>query len=215
MALDMFINMGDKIKGESRDKVQGPKGDIDILAWSWGMSQSGTTHTGGGGGAGKANFQDISFTKWVDLSSAKLALACCNGKHYPEATLTVRKAGENPLEYLVITLSEVMITSYQTGGSGGEDRLTENVTLNFAKVKFDYKKQAATMLQWRAITACARLACPEALYGVAYTPDEVEATEDRPARPSVAQVIAEQVPHEPAALLDEAEVARLQGEGGE
>ena len=23
----------------------------------------------------------------------------------------------------------------QTGGSGGEDRLTENVTLNFAKVK--------------------------------------------------------------------------------
>lgn len=45
----------------------------------------------------------------------------------------------------------------------------------------NYKKQPGTMLQWRAITAVARLACPEALYGVTYTPDEVEGIEDRPA----------------------------------
>jgi type VI secretion system secreted protein Hcp len=31
----------------------------------------------------------------------------------------------------------------QTGGSGGEDRLTENVTLNFAKFKYEYKVQTA------------------------------------------------------------------------
>lgn len=37
----------------------------------------------------------------------------------------------------------------------------------------NYRKQPGTMLQWRAITAVARLACPEALYGVSYTPDEV------------------------------------------
>ena len=37
----------------------------------------------------------------------------------------------------------------------------------------NYRKQPGTMLQWRAITAVARLACPEALYGVAYTPDEM------------------------------------------
>ena len=47
----------------------------------------------------------------------------------------------------------------------------------------NYKKQPSTMLQWRAITAVARLACPEALYGVAHTPDELveSAGPERPA----------------------------------
>ena len=144
MALDMFINMGDKIKGESRDKVQGPKGDIDVLAWSWGMSQSGTTHTGGGGGAGKASFQDISFTKYIDSASTALMFALSRGTHIPTVKLLVRKAGEGQIKYLLITMEEVLITSISTGGSGGEDRLTENVTLNFAKVAFAYTPQSAT-----------------------------------------------------------------------
>jgi type VI secretion system secreted protein Hcp len=141
MAMDMFIKIGD-LKGESRDKTH--KEEIDVLAWSWGISNSGSAHTGGGAGAGKCNVQDLSFTKWLDKSSPDLMLACCNGKHYPSATLTVRKAGEKPLEYLIITLSECLITSVSTGGSGGEDRLTENVTINFAKVKVDYKEQTPT-----------------------------------------------------------------------
>ena len=53
----------------------------------------------------------------------------------------MRKAGDTPLEYLTINLTEVMVTSVSTGGSGGEDRLTENVTLNFSKVKVEYKEQ--------------------------------------------------------------------------
>ena len=141
MALDMFINMGANIKGESRDKAQGPKGDVDILAWSWGMSQSGTTHMGGGGGAGKANFQDLSFTKYVDSASSALMVALAKGSHIPEVKLLVRKAGEGQQKYIHITLKEVLVTSVSTGGSGGEDRLTENVTLNFAQVKFDYTPQ--------------------------------------------------------------------------
>jgi type VI secretion system secreted protein Hcp len=71
-------------------------------------------------------------------------LSCCNGKHYDSATLVCRKAGEKPLEYLTITMTEVMVTAVSTGGSGGEDRLTENVTLNFAKVKVDYVEQTPT-----------------------------------------------------------------------
>ena len=141
MALDMFINMGANIKGESRDKVQGPKGDVDILAWSWGMSQSGTTHMGGGGGAGKANFQDLSFTKYVDSASSALMVALAKGSHIPEVKLLVRKAGEGQQKYIHITLKEVLVSSVSTGGSGGEDRLTESVTLNFAQVKFDYTPQ--------------------------------------------------------------------------
>ncbi len=141
MALDMFINMGANIKGESRDKVQGPKGDIDILSWTWGMSQSGTTHTGGGGGAGKANFQDLSFTKYVDSASNALMSALAKGSHIAEVKLMVRKAGEGQQKYIHITMKEVIVTSVATGGSGGEDRLTENVTLNFGEVKFDYTPQ--------------------------------------------------------------------------
>ena len=141
MAMDMYIKIG-TLKGESRDKAHA--GEIDVLAWSWGMSNSGSAHMGGGAGAGKVNVQDLSFTKYIDKASPDLMLACCNGKHYDTALLTVRKAGEKPLEYLKITMTELMVTSVSTGGSGGEDRLTENVTLNFAAVKVDYIEQTAT-----------------------------------------------------------------------
>lgn len=140
MAVDMFCKIGD-IAGESTDKVHA--GKHDVLAWSWGLSNSGTTHAGGGGGSGKCHAQDLSFTKWVDAGSNALLLACSNGQHYDKANLIVRKAGGKgaPIEYIKIEMTEVMITSVSTGGSGGEDRLTENVTLNFAKVKFEYTPQ--------------------------------------------------------------------------
>jgi len=138
MAVDMFIKIGD-LKGEAKDK--GHAGEIDVLAWSWGASNSGNAHMGGGQGAGKVNVQDLSFTKYIDKSTPDLMLFCCNGKHIPEAKLTVRKAGETPLEYLTITMNDLIVTSVSTGGSGGEDRLTENVTLNFAKVKVNYVEQ--------------------------------------------------------------------------
>ena len=139
MAVDMFIKIGD-VKGEARDKAH--VDEIDVLAWSWGMAQSGSMHMGGGGGAGKVNINDLSFTKYVDKASPNLMMACSGGKHYPEAKLTVRKAGgDSQVEYLVITLKEVLVSSLNTGGSGGEDRLTENVSLNFAQVLVDYQPQ--------------------------------------------------------------------------
>lgn len=141
MAVDFFMNMGDKIKGETQDKAQSKNNDIDVLAWSWGMSQSGTTHTGGGGGAGKVNVQDLSFTKYIDSASHALELACANGTHIPKCVLLCRKAGGTQQKYFEITMEEVMVTSVSMGGSGGQDRLTENVTLNFAKFATEYFKQ--------------------------------------------------------------------------
>jgi type VI secretion system secreted protein Hcp len=138
MAMDMFIKIKG-VTGESKDAKH--KNEIDVLAWSWGMSNSGSAHVGGGAGAGKVNVQDLSFTKYIDFSSTALALSCCSGKHFDDAVLVVRKAGDKPLEYLKITMEEVLVTAVSTGGSGGEDRLTENVTLNFAKVKVEYQKQ--------------------------------------------------------------------------
>jgi type VI secretion system secreted protein Hcp len=141
MAVDAFLKI-DGVKGES--VIKGHAGEIDILSWSWGMSQSGTTHAGTGGGAGKVNVQDLSFTHFVDSSTPNIIQACCSGKHFGEAIITLRKAGEKPLEYIVITMTDVIITSVSTGGSQGEERVTENVTLNFAKYKYGYQPQDKT-----------------------------------------------------------------------
>src|SRR5215813_15294622 len=98
MAMDMFIKIGD-LKGESKDNSP-HKSDIDVLAWSWGMSNSGSAHVGGGAGAGKVNVQDLSLTKYIDLSSPDLMLSSCSGKLIKKGQLTVRKAsGTTPLEY--------------------------------------------------------------------------------------------------------------------
>jgi type VI secretion system secreted protein Hcp len=138
MAVDMFIKIGD-VKGEARDKSH--KDEIDVLAWSWGASNSGSMHVGGGGGSGKANVQDISLTKWMDKASPFLLKAVCDGQHFPKATLVVRKAGQTPLEYMTIIMTKVLISSLSTGGSGGEDRLTENITLNFEEFEIKYVPQ--------------------------------------------------------------------------
>ena len=138
MASDMFIKIAG-VTGEAKDKTHAD--EIDVLAWSWGMSQSGSFHVGGGGGSGKVSMQDLSFTKYVDTASTPLMLKCCKGEHIDDATLTVRKSGGDPVEYLVIKLTKVLVSSVSTGGSGGEDKLTENVTLNFAHCEVKYQKQ--------------------------------------------------------------------------
>lgn len=138
MAVDMFLNLGKTIAGETQDSAQKAAGDIDVLAWSWGASNAGSFHAGGGGGSGKANFQDISITKYLDKASPAILIALAKGSHIPTATLLVRKAGEGQQKYLEVTMNKVLVTSVSTGGSGGEDRLTENVTLNFAEMKFEY-----------------------------------------------------------------------------
>ncbi len=138
MAVDMFLKL-EGLKGESADDKH--KEEIDVLAWSWGASQSGTMHTGGGAGAGKANFQDVSVTKWVDKSSHALLKAVAVGQHVKSALLTVRKAGEKPLEYIKLTMKDCLISSISTGGSGGEDRLTENISINFGNFAYEYTPQ--------------------------------------------------------------------------
>ena len=141
MPADMFLKI-DSIPGESQDKKH-PK-EIDVLAYGWGASQSGSFHEGGGGGAGKASFQNFNFTKQIDASSTKLLKAVAKGQHIKEAVFTVRKAGgEQPVEYLTITMKEVMVTSYGLTGSKGDDIVNESVSLNFAKIEFEYKPQTA------------------------------------------------------------------------
>ena len=140
MAVDMFMKI-DSVKGESKDDKH--KDEIDILAWSWGMSQSGSGSMGGGSSSGKVNVQDMSLTKYVDKASPVLMQNCCTGKAFKEALLVVRKAGGDggQQEYMKIKMTDVLISNVSTGGSGGEDRLTENVSLNFKTVEVAYSPQ--------------------------------------------------------------------------
>src|SRR5215468_1333554 len=138
MAVDMFLKLNG-VDGESKDKIH--KKEIDVLSWSWGMANSGTAHVGGGAGAGKVSVQDLALCKYVDSSSPKLMLACCSGTHYADALLTVRKAGGTPVEYIKVKMEKVFITGITSGGTSGDDRLTENVILNFGKVNVDYTPQ--------------------------------------------------------------------------
>jgi len=141
MANDMFLKLGD-IKGESRDQQH--KDEIDVNTLRWTMSQSGSMHTGSGGGAGKVSIGNLSIGKFMDKSSPNLMAACSSGKHYPEATLSVRKAGgSNPLEYVVFKLKEVMVSSYDTEGEPADDILREVISLNFARVEVSYQPQNA------------------------------------------------------------------------
>jgi type VI secretion system secreted protein Hcp len=141
MAVDMFLKI-EGLDGESADDKH--KNEIDVLAFSWGMTQSGSMHVAGGGGSGKVNVQDLSVTKWLDKASTVLMQKCCTGKHFTKATLVARKAGDKPVEYYKVTMEEVIVTSVSTGASGGEDMQTESISLNFAKVKVEYTPQQST-----------------------------------------------------------------------
>ena len=142
MAVDMFLKLEPNCDGESKD--DGHPDEIDVLAFSWGMTQSGSMHLSGGGGSGKVNVQDMSITKYLDKATTVLMQKCCSGKHFDKATLICRKAGDTPVEYMKVTMEEVLVSSVSEGGGGGEDRQTENISLNFAKVKVEYEAQDST-----------------------------------------------------------------------
>ena len=139
MAADIFAKLGD-IKGESIDDKH--KDEIEIMSYSWGVSNAGSMGYGTGGGEGKATFHDLSFTHKIDKASPVLMQACATGVHLKEATITHRKAGKGQQEFLVIKMNDVIVTSVQHGGSGA-DGSSENVSIAFAKVNVEYKPQKA------------------------------------------------------------------------
>ncbi len=136
MAVDVFLKLGD-IKGESKDSKH--PNEIDVLSYSWGMTQTGTMAYGGGGGAGKVSIQDMTITHSFDKASAVMMMACATGEHIKEGTLVARKAGKGQQEYLIIKMNDILITGVQSSGSS--ENPVESVSMNFAKVSVEYKPQ--------------------------------------------------------------------------
>ena len=138
MAASIFARIG-TIKGESQDARH--KDEIEVLSWSWGVSQSGPAGHPGGGGVGKASFHDVTFTHHIDKASPLLMKACATGQHIADATITVRKAGASQQEYLIIKMTDILVTSVSTSVSAEEGSTLEGVVLAFAKVDLEYKPQ--------------------------------------------------------------------------
>jgi type VI secretion system secreted protein Hcp len=137
-AVDYYLKI-DGIDGESTDAVH--KDEIDVLSWSWSETNTGSHAGGGGGGAGKVVMNDFHFTMSVNKATPKLMLACATGQHIAEATLTCRKAGGDQQEYMKIKFTDLLISSYQTGGSSGSVIPTDQISFNFSKIEMEYAPQ--------------------------------------------------------------------------
>jgi type VI secretion system secreted protein Hcp len=140
MAVDYFLKL-DGIEGESTDNKHAK--EIDVEAWSWGESQTGSSVPGGGGGgAGKVSMQDFSFVMKFNKASPKLMLACATGKHIKSARLAVRRAGQGQQDYLTFAFLDVLVSSYQTGGAEASGLTpVDQVSLRYAKIEVEYKTQ--------------------------------------------------------------------------
>jgi type VI secretion system secreted protein Hcp len=131
---DYFLKV-DGIEGESTDAKH--KGEIDVVAFSWGVGRAGGATTGSGGGEGKPVFDDLLVVARTSKASPHLWLACANATHIKTAILTARKAGKPPQEFLTIVLSDIVVTSYEVDGSDDEPPL-DQVSFSYGKVETRY-----------------------------------------------------------------------------
>jgi type VI secretion system secreted protein Hcp len=139
MAADYFLQITG-ISGESADSKH--KGWIDVLAWSWSESNPGTHVVGGAGGAGKVQMSDLQVTTRMSKASPALFGACASGQHMKEAKLAGVKSGAMQQEFLTITLRDVIISSYATAASSGDD-VMDSVSLGFSQIQVEYRPQKA------------------------------------------------------------------------
>ena len=139
MAFDAFLKI-DGIDGESTDAKH--KDWIEVLSFSWGVSQpaSGSASTAGGATHQRANFQDFSIAKTLDKASPKLALACSDGTHIKKITLELCRAGGDKVKYMEYLLEECIVSSCGEGGGGGGEP-TDSVSFNFGKINWTYTQQ--------------------------------------------------------------------------
>ena len=139
MSGDIFLKLAG-VDGESIDEAH--SGEIQLETVSWGASNAASFNYGGGGGTGKVTMQDIHFTKVIDKASNKLFYNCCSGKHFADATLTFRKAGDGHQEYFQVKLKDLMISSITWSDSAGGNNLAqEQGSLAFTELEFNYKEQ--------------------------------------------------------------------------
>lgn len=140
---DLYLKI-DTIEGESESV--GFEKQLQIESWSFGANNSGSASIGTGLGTGKVSMQDFHFVIQNGKASVQLFLATCKGNHIPQAILSCRKTGGDgtPYTYYKVTFGDLVISSFQTGGSNGSNTLPmESVSFNFTKITHEYFQQKA------------------------------------------------------------------------
>jgi type VI secretion system secreted protein Hcp len=126
MAVDMFLKI-DGIDGEAVDAKH--KGEIELLSFSWGITQP-ISQTGGGA-TGKAQVSDFSIVKQMNASSPLLMEKCCSGEHIPNVTIKLVNK-ETKQTFYEVKLTDCLISSYNTGGAGNGGAVPmDQVSFNF------------------------------------------------------------------------------------
>lgn len=140
MAVDFFLKL-EGIDGESADDKH--KGEITVMSFSWGASQTTSVSGSGGSGAGKASLADLSIMKNYDVASTPLYKALLQGTHIKSGTLTAVKSGsEGGGPFMVITMGELFVTSIQISGSS--EVPMESVSFSYNSIKTQYSQQDET-----------------------------------------------------------------------
>ena len=131
-AVDMFIKI-EGVNGESTDRDH--QGWIEVQSFSWGSS--GGAEPRGVSAPDPGAPGSLSITKFMDKASPSLLRACLTGGSLGDAEVHWMQTSPGRNDYPVYFLRNVTLSS--CGGSGGEDRPTENVTLNFSKIDIEYR----------------------------------------------------------------------------
>lgn len=140
MAQDIFLKLTG-IRGESRDASH--PDEIEVLAWEWSADRPLTSRSNTGSTGGKCRANDRTIEHYVDRASPILMLHCLKGNHIEKAVLVARKAGGMPLEYLKITLNDVLITRIISVANLNMARPREEVQFSFARIQQEYVVQSA------------------------------------------------------------------------
>ncbi|MEA2381100.1 MAG: type secretion system secreted protein Hcp [Solirubrobacteraceae bacterium] len=137
---DMFLKL-DGVAGDSTDDKHKNEINVTSFAFALGRGGDGTGSAAGVAGvapAAKGRLQTLRVDKLYDSASPKLFRAAASGQHIKSAVLTFRRSGDNDIEFLTYTLSDVQVTSYDQGGKDGDARdlgsLEEEVGLTAAKM---------------------------------------------------------------------------------
>jgi type VI secretion system secreted protein Hcp len=138
MAIEYFLKL-DGIQGESLAAKH--QNEIELHSWSWGSTSPRDMATNMS--AGKVEVHLLNIQKPTDKSSPKLLGYCCSLKNIATGVLTCCKStgDSNPADFMTIKLTNVVVSSFQTGGSHHDETGAESVSLAFQKVEFDYKIQ--------------------------------------------------------------------------
>lgn len=138
---DYYLKI-DTIEGES--EATGFEKQMQIESWSFGASNSGSSGLGTGLGVGKVSLQDFHFVIANGKATPQLFLACAKGNHIPQGILSLRKTGGdgNPFTYQKVTFGDIVISSFNTGGSNGSSILPqEQISFNFTNITIEYFQQ--------------------------------------------------------------------------